>query len=205
MTFVNKWITGLIALVSVAAFGAPETWKIDDAHSVAQFTIKHMMVTNVSGQISGIKGAFVIDSADPTSLVIDANLDPKTINTNNAKRDAHLKDPDFFDVKKNPTMTFKSKLVKKTDTGFDITGDLTMHGTKKEVTLKAEPITQPVKDAWGGVRRGFSATTQINRKDFGLTWNKNLDAGGLALGDDVKVNIEISLVPDKPTKTGSKS
>jgi polyisoprenoid-binding protein YceI len=185
-----------MAALSLAGsvFGA-EAWTIDQAHSSARFKIRHLMVSNVGGEIGGLAGTFHFDGSDLTKLKADATMDPSTVDTRNAKRDEHLKSGDFFDVKKFPTIKFVSKKVNKgSGDKFSIVGDLTMHGVTKEVTLDVDSLTPAVKSPMGDMRRGLSATTKLNRKDFGLTWNKSLDGGGVVVGDDVNVNVELELV-----------
>lgn len=183
----------------IAAFA--QNWDIDASHAEARFKIRHMMVSNVTGTIGGFKGSCTTDDKDETKLSgCNVTLDVNTINTNNEKRDAHLKNEDFFNAPKHPTITFKSKKAAKKGDTWELTGDLTMHGVTKEVTLKNVELSKSIKDSWGTVRRGFSAITTINRKDFGLSWNKALDNGGLALGETVEVNIETELT--QPKKEG---
>ena len=192
----------VLGVFFLSALGYGATWNIDPAHSVAHFKIKHMMITNVPGQFTGISGTFEVDDKDITKLKAEATLDVKTLNTNNEKRDGHLKSPDFFDAEKYPTITFKSKKVTKSGANFKLMGDLTMHGVTKEVTLNAAELTSPVKDPGGNMKRGFSATTQLNRKDFGITWNKALEAGGWLVGEKVDVTIELELAAASKTTAG---
>jgi len=188
---------------SASSFAA-ETWEVDAAHSTARFKIKHMMISNVSGEITGMKGTFTTDGKNLTKLVADVTLDTATINTNNAKRDAHLKSPDFFDAAKNPTITFKSKKVTKgKGKTFKVVGDLTVHGVTKEVTLENAELTDALKDPWGNMRRAFTARTKINRKDFGLTWNKALETGGVVVGETADIELELEMT--QPTKKEVKS
>lgn len=169
-------------------------WNLDASHSVAHFSVRHMMVTNVRGQISGIQGQVVL-GARPEDSRIEATLDLSTIDTREAKRDAHLKSPDFFDVEKFPTMKFVSRRVEKIGgESLRVTGDLTIHGVTREVVLDVTAPGDELKDPWGGIRRGAQATTKINRKDFGLGWNVALETGGVLVGDNVTVDIELSLV-----------
>ncbi len=191
-----------LALVSGFAFGA-ETWTIDDTHSTARFKVKHLLVTNVSGEVGGVQGAFTVDGDDLTKMTIDAKADMRTINTNNKKRDEHLRADDFFSAKKHAWTTFKSKSVKKEGSKYLITGDLTLRGVTKEVTLESEGLTPAVKDPWGSLRRGFTGTTKINRKDYGVSFNKTLDNGGAVVGDEVTVEIEAELKTDAPKEAKS--
>ena len=175
-------------------------WTFDESHSAATFTVKHMMVTNVMGQVKGIKGTIDIDDKDLTKSKVDVTLDIATINTQNEKRDNHLRSPDFFDTQKFPVIKFVSTKVVKTADGLKVTGDLTIRGTTKQVDLNVDGPTAEVKDPWGKKKRGFSATTKINRKDFGVSWNKTLDGGGIMVGDDVKISIDAELEEAKAEK-----
>ncbi len=182
----------MLAMVAYAAMAAQAAeYKIDTSHSGASFSVKHMMVSNVKGQFSKVTGTISYDEAKPQALAVDASIDVTTINTNEPKRDAHLKSADFFEVEKFPTMTFKSKKAVKGGRGLLLTGDLTMHGVTKEVTLDVE-ISPEVKGMRPGVMvRGANATAKINRKDFGLNWNRAIEAGGLVVGEEVSISIDI--------------
>jgi len=168
-----------------------EDYKIDSAHSRAHFSVRHMMVSNVRGEFSKVTGTVSYDEKNPAAISVEASIDAVTINTSEQKRDDHLRSPDFFDVAKFPAITFKSKSARKTADGLALTGDLTIHGVTKEVVLNVENPSAELKDARGGARRGASATTKINRKDFGLTWNRVLEAGGVTVGDEVSITIDI--------------
>lgn len=168
------------------------TYQIDPAHSSAQFSVRHMMITNVRGTFSGVTGTVVYDPANLAASSIDATIDATTFNTNDEKRDGHVKSADFLDVATYPTMTFKSKSIAG-DGDLKITGDLTIHGTTKEVVLTAEPLAPEGKDPWGGTRTGTSASTKISRGDFGLTWNAALETGGVMVSDEVKITLDIQL------------
>lgn len=193
-----QWIQRSVAVV-VLAFGfsalASETWNVDASHATARFKVTHMMLSKVSGEITGVTGTFKIDPKDITKLTAEVTLDPKTISTHNAKRDDHLKNADFLDVTAHPTISFKStKVVKKGKDTFDMTGDLTLHGVTKPVTLKEAKLTAPQKNPFGaGQKRAFSGKTTINRKDFGLVWNKTMDGGGVVVGDTVEIEVEAEL------------
>jgi len=168
------------------------TWEIDPAHTSVQFAIRHMMVSNVRGEFSKVSGTAEADEKDLTKSKLQATIDAASIDTRVEKRDEHLKSADFFDVAKYPTITFTSKRIEPAGAGhWRVTGDLTLHGVTKEVTLDVEGPTAEVKDPMGKVRAGAQATTKINRKDFGLTWNKALDAGGVAVGDEVTITIDV--------------
>lgn len=190
----------LLLILGNLSFAAQ--WDIDSAHASARFKIRHMMVSNVSGEITGMKGTFTVDDKDANKMVLDGTLDMNSINTNNIDRDNHLKAADFFDVKKFPKATFKTKSITKGE-GDKVTlvGELNMHGVSKEVTVEGE-LTPVLKDPFGKMRRGISGATKVNRKDFGLTWNKTLDNGGLALGDTVEINLEIELTQPAKDKKG---
>jgi polyisoprenoid-binding protein YceI len=171
------------------------TYKIDPQHSSAHFVVRHMMITNVRGAFSNVQGTVVYDSDDPAASSVDAVIDAASINTNEAQRDAHLKSADFLEVEKYPTIEFKSKRVTKAgEDEWNLAGDFTLHGVTKEVVLKVEGPTVESKDPYGNIRIGASATTKIKRSDFGLTWNMLLEAGGIAVGDDLKIEIEVSLI-----------
>jgi polyisoprenoid-binding protein YceI len=170
------------------------TYKIDPAHSVADFKVRHLMVSNVRGEFSGVSGTVQFDDANPANSKVEASIDVNTIQTREAQRDTHLKSADFFDVEKFPHITFVSKKVVKTgDEEHKVTGDLTIHGVTKEVVLDVEGPTPEVKDPWGGVRTGASAKTKINRKDFGLVWNVALETGGVLVGEDVQIHLDLEL------------
>jgi len=159
-----------------------------------------MMISSVKGEFTKITGRAVYDPEKPESLSAEATIDVNTINTREPDRDNHLKSADFFDVAKFPTITFKSKRATKGPDGLKLTGDLTIHGVTREVTLDVEGPTPPLKDPWGFTRVGASATTRINRKDFGLTWNQALEAGGVLVGDEVKITVDVELVAQTEEK-----
>lgn len=179
------------------SFAATTQWDVEGSHSVAKFKVRHMGISNVYGQITGMKGSFTADEKDVTKLAIQTSLDANTINTNNEKRDGHLKSGDFFNTEKFPTIDFKSKKISKKGDKLEIVGDLSMHGVTKEVKLENAELTNPIKDPSGNQRRGFSALLNINRKDFGITWNKVIDNGGLAVSDTVEINVEAEMLAKK--------
>jgi len=171
------------------------TYTIDSAHSSAQFTVRHMMITNVRGAFGTVKGTVVYDPDHPGESAIETEIDASTINTLDAQRDAHLKSADFLDVERYPVITFKSKKVESVDSDeLKVTGDLTIHGVTREVLLKVETPSAETKDPWGNTRIGVSGHTKIKRSDFGLTWNAALETGGLLVGDDLKIELEVSLI-----------
>ena len=168
------------------------TWNLDPAHSTAEFKVKHMMITNVKGQFTGLTGALTLDEGDIANSKVEAAIDASTVNTREPQRDAHLRSADFFDVEKYPSLQFRSTGVKRTgEDEVAATGELTIHGVTREVVFKVEGPTPPAKDPWGSTRIGLSAVTKINRKDFGLNWNAALETGGFLVGDDVKVSLQI--------------
>lgn len=184
------------ATLAVPSIALASNWEIDASHSTASFSVRHMMVTNVKGSFDKVSGTINLDDKDITKSTVTATIDATTINTGEPKRDAHLKSPDFFEVEKYKTITFKSKKVEKAGEGkLKVTGDLTLHGVTKEVTLAVEGPTAEFKNPFSGAAtRGFSASTQINRKDFGLGWNKAIEAGGVMVGEEVAINLDLETV-----------
>ena len=176
------------------ALGRAMMYDIDPAHTSAQFAIRHLMVSTVRGDFRKVTGTVNLDEKDVTKSTVEATIDVASINTGNEKRDTHLRSPDFFDVAKFPSMTFKSKQIQKAGEGkYKITGDLTLRGVTKEVVLEFEGNLTPVKDPMGKTRIGGMATTKINRKDFGLAWNKALETGGVMVGDEATITIDTEL------------
>jgi polyisoprenoid-binding protein YceI len=174
---------------------ATTTWNIDPVHSHAEFKVRHMMISNVKGQFKGITGTLKRDSSDLTKSAAEISIDAATINTGDGQRDAHLKSADFFDVEKFSTLTFKSNRVSKNKDGvLTVAGELSIHGVTRNVVLEVEGPSPEMKDPWGNTRIGASATTRINRKDFGLTWNTGLETGGILVGDDVNINLDIQFI-----------
>src|SRR6478736_4624167 len=171
------------------------TWNIDPVHSNAQFKVKHMMISNVKGEFTAVKGSLQFDEKNLANSSVEAEIDATTINTREPQRDAHLKSADFFDVEKFPTLTFRSTTVsKKVDGELAVKGELTIHGVTRPVTFTVEGPSAPAKDPWGNTRIGLSATTRINRKDFGLTWNAALETGGILVGDEVTITLDVEFV-----------
>ncbi|HWO37388.1 MAG TPA: YceI family protein [Candidatus Acidoferrum sp.] len=171
------------------------TWNIDPAHSMAEFKVKHMMIANVKGQFSKVSGALFLDESDLANSRIEASIEAASIHTRDDQRDAHLKSADFFDVEKFPNLHFKSKGISIVRDGeLSVEGDLTIHGVTRKVHFTVEGPTPPAKDPWGNTRVAVSATTKINRKDFGLTWNAALETGGILVGDDVTITLEVEFV-----------
>ncbi len=186
---------GFAVLMLSSPLALASEWTIDASHSSAQFTVRHMMVTSVRGHFDKVSGVVALDDKDPTKSTVEVSIDPSTINTREAKRDGHLKSPDFFDVAKHPSITFKSTKIDKAGKGkFKVTGDLTMRGVSKPVVLMVEGPSPPQKSPFGHTVRGVSATGKLNRKDWGLTWNKALEAGGVVVGDEVQIQIDAELI-----------
>ena len=185
----------LMAGAAWQAKAATTTWQIDPAHTAAQFAVKHLMISTVRGEFKGVTGTVTWDDQDVTKSKVDVTIDAKTVNTGEDARDKDLKSDKFFDVEKFPTMTFKSKKVESAGTGkLKVTGDLTIHGVTKEAVLNVEGPTAAVKDPWGNTRTAVSATTQVNRQDYGVKWNANMDGGGVVVGDTVNITIDMEMV-----------
>ena len=197
-------IASTLALSLPAVAGASQ-WDIDPAHSTAEFSVKHMMVSTVKGHFGKVTGTVNLEDKDPTKSQVDVVIDASTIDTREAKRDAHLKSPDFFDVAKFPTITFRSTKVAKAGKGkYKVTGDLNMRGITKSVVLDVEGPTNAVKNLMGQMTRGAVATTKINRKDWGLNWNKPLEqAGGVLVSDEVKIEVNAELIERAPSEVAA--
>lgn len=171
------------------------TYNIDPSHSTADFKVRHLMIANVRGEFSKVSGTVAFDPETPANSKVEARIDVNSLQTREEQRDAHLKSADFFDVEKYPEITFVSKKVVRTgDEEYKLTGDLTIHGVTKEVVLEVEGPGPEVKDPWGNLKTGASAKTKINRKDFGLVWNVALETGGVLVGDDVNIQLDLELV-----------
>lgn len=174
---------------------AATAWKIDPAHSVAEFKVRHMMISNVRGRFAGVTGSLTYDPVDPTVSIVEASIPVSGLSTGDDQRDGHLRSADFFDAEKFPALAFKSTAVRITGSGeLAVTGDLAMHGVTKAVTFAVEGPTPPAKDPWGNLRIGLSASAKINRKDFGLVWNTALESGGVLVGDEVAISLDIQLI-----------
>lgn len=169
---------------------AEEKWEIDASHSSVGFTVRHMVVAKVHGQFAKWSGELGLDPNDLTASKVAVRIDTGSLDTRDPQRDTHLKSPDFLDVEHFPEITFRSTRIEKSGDDYAVTGDLTIHGVTRPVTLYAE-YGGRAKDPWGGERTGFTAKTKIDRKDFGLKWNVALEAGGLLVGDTVDISIEI--------------
>ena len=182
-------------LVMIPHFALATTWKIDPAHTAVEFKVRHLMVSWVKGVFTAVEGTVVIDEADLTKSNLKIQIETASINTNNSKRDDHLRSPDFFDVTNHPLMTFVSKkILTANGNPTKIVGDLTIRDVSKEVELEIEEFSLIVTDPWGNTRRGATASTKINRKDYGLAWHKALEAGGVVVGDEVRISLEVELI-----------
>ena len=174
---------------------AVTTWNVDAVHSAAGFKVRHMMISNVKGHFTGVSGVLSLDETDVTGSRIDASIEAGSINTSDPQRDAHLKSADFFDVEKFPALSFKStRVTRAADGELAVTGELTIRGVAREVVFAVEGPTAQVKDPWGNTRIGLSATARINRKDFGLTWNAALETGGILVGEEVTITLDVQFV-----------
>ena len=171
------------------------TWNLDPAHTTAEFKVKHMMIANVKGRFANVSGTLIRDEADLTKDRVEATIEAASVDTSNDQRDGHLKSPDFFHVEKFPTLHFKSTGISVLGEGeLSVEGDLTIRGVTRKVHFAVEGPTPPAKDPWGNTRIGISASTKINRKDFGLTWNAALETGGILVGDDVTISLDAQFV-----------
>ena len=187
------------AVTAATQSSKPTEWQIDPAHSAAHFSVRHLMISNVRGEFTKLSGSAVIDPVNSEKSTVEVTIDAASINTREPQRDEHLRSPEFFDVAKYPTLTFRSKRVEAHGADeFKLTGDLTIHGVTKEVSFDVEGPTPSVKDPWGNIRAGITASAKINRKDFGVAWNAFTEAGGLVVGDEVKITIEAELIEQTP-------
>ena len=179
----------------IAPQTSTSTWNLDPVHSVAEFKVKHMMISNVKGQFTGISGALTFDESNIANSRVEASIDAASIYTGDAQRDAHLKSADFFEVEKYPALTFRSTSINRLgEDELAVAGDLTIHDVTRQVVFRVEGPTAAHTDPWGNTRVGLSATAKINRKDFGLTWNSVLAAGGLLVGEEVTITLDVQFV-----------
>ncbi|MEI6692034.1 MAG: YceI family protein [Chlorobium sp.] len=188
-----------VAIMALPALAEATPWTIDADHSNVGFSVSHLMVSHVKGNFNKYTGVVDLNDKDITKSNVNVSIDAASINTNVQKRDEHLRSADFFDVAKYPTLTFVSKKWARAAKGaLKVTGDLTIHGVTREVMLNVAPFSKESKDPWGNFRRGTSATTTINRKDYGLVWNQALETGGVAVGEDVNISLEVEMVKSQP-------
>lgn len=189
-----------LTLLTLVVFTLPltaiaSTWTLDPDHSTAQFKVKHLMINNVKGVFEKVSGTLNLDDKDITKSHVDVKIDTASVNTHIKKRDDHLRSADFFDAAKFPAMTFTSTKVEKVGTDkLKITGNLTIKGVTRPVVLDVEGFNAEVKDPWGNIRRGAEATTQVNRKDFGVNWSKTMDNGGMVVAEDVAITLEVEFI-----------
>ncbi len=182
---------------------AANTYSIDSSHSSAQFSVRHMMISNVKGEFSNVSGTIVYDPDNLADSRFEAVIEVNSINTREPRRDAHLKSADFFDAANYPTLVFKSKQVWRNGNTLQAKGDLTMHGVTREVVLTIDGPTPEAKDPWGNLRFGASATTKLNRKEWGLVWNQALETSGVLVGDTVAITLDVEAVKIVSAKTSS--
>ena len=186
--------TSRIAISSIATEDF-STWNIDPAHSAAEFKVRHMMISNVKGKFSGLSGVLKLDETDYAHSTVEVSIPAASVRTVDEKLDAHLKAEDFFDVEKFPTLTFRSTSIRYTGGhDYEVAGDLTIRGVTKSVTLTVKDVSEPSKDPWGNVRIGLSGSTRINRKDFGFIWNAPLEFGGVLVGDEVAITLDVQFI-----------
>jgi polyisoprenoid-binding protein YceI len=187
-------VLGLGVVLAASTASAQTTLAIDPSHSSAGFAVRHMMVSNVKGSLGQVQGSVTWDGKSVATVKADATIDTTAITTYNPKRDEHLKSPDFFDVAKFPTITFKSKRAEAgANGGFKLVGDLTLRGVTKEVVLDVDGPSKPIV-AQGKTRVGATATTKLNRQDYGVSWNRNIDGGGVIVGDEITITLELEFI-----------
>jgi polyisoprenoid-binding protein YceI len=193
----KRYLATITAIVGLAlpAIASASSWNIDPDHSNVGFKVKHMMVSNVKGSFDKYSGTLELNDRDITKSKVQVSIHTDSVNTNAAKRDEHLRSADFFDVNRYPTMTFVStKVARAGKDKLKVTGYLTLHGVTKQVVLLMDGPTRESKDPWGNIRRGVTGTTKINRKDFGLVWNAALETGGVAVGEEVTITLDIEVI-----------
>ena len=175
------------------AAGTKTTWKLDPTHTLVEFSAKHLMITTVKGRIADVEGTIISDEEDPKNSSVEVTLKAASLDTRTDQRDQHLRSADFLDVEKYPEIKFRSTRIQGDKDSFKMTGDLTIRDVTKPITLDAS-FEGRARDPWGGERIGFSASGKIDRREFGLTWNQALEAGGVVVGNDIKINIELEAV-----------
>jgi polyisoprenoid-binding protein YceI len=191
----------LAAAMCLPAAAGTVTYQIDPRHSAAQFAVTHLMISTVRGEFHGLNGTVVLDDQDITKSSVNVTIDATSVDTREPGRDNDLRSPNFFDTAQYPTITFKSTKVEKNGPDkLKITGDLTMHGVTKQVVLDATVPKAPIKDPWGLQRTAVSATTKVNRQDFGVKWNKAVDGGGVVVSDEVNINLDVEMIIPPPAK-----
>lgn len=189
------------AVISLHAQAGTTTYKIDPRHSSAQFAVTHLMISTVRGEFHAVNGTVIFDDNDVSKSSVNVTIDAMTVDTREPDRDKHLRSVDFFDVANHPTMTFVSIRVEPAGPGkLKVTGDLTIRGVTKPVILEVSAPKAPIKDPWGMQRTAVSGSTKINRQDFGVAWNKNLDSGGVVVGDNVDITLDVEMFVPPPSK-----
>ena len=188
-------LAGLAAALALPASAGTTTYQIDPRHSSAGFGVTHLMISTVRGEFHGVTGTVVVDDSDVSKSSVNVTIDATTVDTREPDRDKHLKSEAFFDVAKYPTITFQSTKVERNNDGsLKVTGDLTIRGVTKTATLTTTSPKAPIKDPWGLQRTAASASTKINRQDFGVAWNQKLDSGGVVVGDDVNITLDVEMI-----------
>lgn len=194
MNVLSRLALGVL-LAATPVWVEAATWQIDPDHAFIEFKVKHLMVSSVKGAFAKAAGTVEVDDADLAKARVEVIIDTASPNTNHAKRDEHLRSPDFFDVARFPAMTFVSKrVILEGGKVSKVLGDLTIRGTTREVILDVAGFTPAIKDPWGNLRRGATASAELDRRDFGLTWNKLLETGGVVVGDEVKISLDVELI-----------
>jgi polyisoprenoid-binding protein YceI len=197
-------VAALAATLSLPTAAATSTWQIDPNHSAAQFAVRHLAISTVRGAFTKVNGTIQLDDKDISKSSVEVTIDADSVDTRVLNRDKDLRSDHFFDVQKYPTITFKSTKVEQVEPGkLKVTGDLTIHGVTKPVVLDVEGPTAAVKDPWGNQRAAANATTKINRQDYGVKWNATMDGGGLVVGDDVAITIDVEMVQKPAAKSGN--
>jgi polyisoprenoid-binding protein YceI len=201
MTIGKGWmqgivVAGLVMLVPLAAQAETSRWEIDPDHSIIEFRVSHMVVSKTSGRFTDYRGFVEMDAEAKTFKAIETTINAASINTNHEKRDAHLRNADFLDAKQFPTITYNMKTYQNEGETYTVVGNLTLRGVTKEVTLIGT-FNGVTKDPWGNTRSGFTADGKLNRKDFGMVWSKTLDNGGLVVGDEVQIHLDIECIKAK--------
>jgi polyisoprenoid-binding protein YceI len=190
-------LLGAMVLFPLVVYAESARWNLDSEHSTIEFRVAHMVVSKTAGRFTDYVGFIDMDAEAGAVTAVEATIKAGSVNTNHEKRDTHIRNADFLDVEHYPTMTFKMKSYKKTAENFTMVGDFTLRGVTKEVTLTGH-YNGATKDPWGNTRAGFSAEGKLNRKDFGMVWNKSLDSGGLVVGDEVQIRLDIECIKAKP-------
>jgi len=193
----NMSVTTASASSTQVSPAAAQRWQIDASHSSVGFSVRHMMITNVKGVFDKFEGEISYEPTRPEATSVSASIDVASISTREEKRDAHLRSADFFDAEQFPKITFQSRRTNRRGSSLEVVGDLTIHGTSREVTLTVSDLTGEHADPWGNQRIGASATTKVKRSEFGMLWNGALEAGGVLVGDEVTIQVEVSLVRNK--------